>query len=127
VPCGASAFDVYRSLRFLRPAPYMFFLRLGSMAVAGASHDMLVRIDRDPADAVGALPPPRLGGLVESLSHELPHGAVGYLDFAGNLDFCRATQALVIDRGLIRVHAGPFGTSPVGTLRQIVSLAHDQF
>jgi len=33
-------------------------------------------------------------------------GAVGYLDFAGNLDFCIAIRSVVVERGIARVQAG---------------------
>ena len=38
-------FDVYRTLRSLNPSPYMFFLRFGSLCLAGASPEMLVRCE----------------------------------------------------------------------------------
>ena len=37
--------DVYRALRSLNPSPYMFFLRFGSLCLAGASPEMLVRCE----------------------------------------------------------------------------------
>ena len=33
-------------------------------------------------------------------------GAVGYLDFAGNLDFCIAIRTIVIEAGRARIQAG---------------------
>jgi len=42
---GKPAFDVYRSLRSLNPSPYMFFLQLPDYALAGASPEMLVRLE----------------------------------------------------------------------------------
>ena len=41
----ASPLDVYRSLRSLNPSPYMFLLRFGSLALVGASPEMLVRCE----------------------------------------------------------------------------------
>jgi len=43
LPC--EPFDVYRALRSLNPSPYMFFLRLGGMSLAGSSPEMLVRCE----------------------------------------------------------------------------------
>src|SRR5579864_4988146 len=37
-------FEVYRALRVVNPSPYMYFLKLGDMAVAGSSPEMLVKI-----------------------------------------------------------------------------------
>jgi anthranilate synthase component 1 len=49
---GADAFDVYRALRVLSPAPYMYLLELPEhagaprVAIAGASPETLVRVER---------------------------------------------------------------------------------
>jgi anthranilate synthase component 1 len=45
VPCPSDPFAVYRALRMVNPSPYMFFLKEGSTAVAGASPEMLVRVE----------------------------------------------------------------------------------
>jgi anthranilate synthase component 1 len=39
----ADPFDVYRVMRTLNPSPYMFFLRLDSTVIAGASPEVMVR------------------------------------------------------------------------------------
>jgi anthranilate synthase component 1 len=45
VPCGCEPFAVYRALRMVNPSPYMYFLKDGDDAVAGASPEMLVRVE----------------------------------------------------------------------------------
>jgi anthranilate synthase component 1 len=45
-PTTASPLAVYRALRSINPSPYMFFLALGDFAVAGASPELLVRVER---------------------------------------------------------------------------------
>jgi anthranilate synthase component 1 len=45
VPCPADPFTVYRALRMVNPSPYMFFLKDGETAIAGASPEMLVRVE----------------------------------------------------------------------------------
>jgi anthranilate synthase component 1 len=40
-------FLTYRWLRALNPAPYCYFLRLGSLTLAGASPEVLVRVEQD--------------------------------------------------------------------------------
>ena len=37
-------FDVYRALRYINPSPYLFFLKMGDVSVAGSSPEMLVRV-----------------------------------------------------------------------------------
>ncbi len=39
-------FAVYRYLRILNPSPYMFYLNLGSIKIAGSSPEMLLRCER---------------------------------------------------------------------------------
>ena len=45
VPCEVDPFAVYRALRMVNPSPYMYFLRDGDTSVAGASPEMLVRVE----------------------------------------------------------------------------------
>jgi anthranilate synthase component 1 len=42
VPLRAAPFEVYRTLRHVSPAPYMFFLSLGDVQLIGASPEILV-------------------------------------------------------------------------------------
>jgi anthranilate synthase component 1 len=38
-------FNLYRSLRTINPSPYMFYLRLGDQTLAGASPEVMVRLE----------------------------------------------------------------------------------
>jgi anthranilate synthase component I len=42
-------FELYRALRRVSPAPYMFFLELPDVALAGSSPEMLVRVEGEAA------------------------------------------------------------------------------
>jgi len=198
-------FRVYRALRHVNPSPYMFFVRMGSRAIAGASPEMLVRaegtriethpiagtrprgrtdeedvqlaaeLEADekeraehvmlvdlgrndigrvsgigtvrvprfmaveryshvmhlvsivegqlapacdrldalaacfPAGTVSGAPKVRAMEIIAELEPErrgIYSGAVGYVDFAGNLDFCIAIRTIVMERGLARLQAG---------------------
>jgi anthranilate synthase component 1 len=46
LPLAAAPFDVYRCLRTVNPSPYMFFLALDDHALAGASPEVMVRVER---------------------------------------------------------------------------------
>ncbi len=37
--------DIYRALRLINPSPYMFFMRLGGVELAGSSPEILVRVE----------------------------------------------------------------------------------
>jgi anthranilate synthase component 1 len=44
-PTDAPPFEIYRALRSINPSPYMFFLDLDGLAIAGASPELLVRVE----------------------------------------------------------------------------------
>src|SRR5687767_4866290 len=41
----ADPFTVYRALRHVNPSPYMYFMRIGGLAIVGSSPEMLVRVE----------------------------------------------------------------------------------
>ena len=45
LPLATAPFNVYRCLRTVNPSPYMFFLELGDQALAGASPEVMVRVE----------------------------------------------------------------------------------
>jgi anthranilate synthase component 1 len=205
VEVTADPFTVYRALRHVNPSPYMYFLRVGDLAIIGSSPEMLVRVegrhiethpiagtrargrshdedlrlaeelkrdekeraehvmlvdlgrndlgrvseygtvrvpqymtieryshvmhlvsrvegrlaeDRDRLDAlVACFPAGTVSGApkiraMEIIAEQEPSwrglyaGAVGYLDFAGNLDFCIAIRTIAMRAGVAQVQAG---------------------
>ena len=38
-------FTVYRTLRYVNPSPYMYFMRVGGLSIVGSSPEMLVRVE----------------------------------------------------------------------------------
>jgi anthranilate synthase component I len=62
-----------------------------------------------PAGTVSGAPKVRAMQIInelESTRRGIYAGAVGYLDFAGNLDFCIAIRSIVLERGQALVQAG---------------------
>jgi anthranilate synthase component 1 len=201
----ADPFTVYRALRHVNPSPYMYFMRIGPLAIVGSSPEMLVRVegrrvethpiagtrprgtndeddlrlaeelkrnekeraehvmlvdlgrndlgrvceygsvrvpqymsleryshvmhlvstvdgrlaeDRDhldalvacfPAGTVSGAPKIRAMQILASLEptrRNVYAGAVGYIDFAGNLDFCIAIRTITIREGRAGIQAG---------------------
>ena len=43
-------FDIYRVLRTVNPSPYMYFLRMGEIRIAGSSPEVLVRVEGDQVE-----------------------------------------------------------------------------
>jgi anthranilate synthase component 1 len=202
---SADPFTVYRALRHVNPSPYMYFMRMGPLAIVGSSPEMLVRVegrraethpiagtrprgsneeedlrlaeelkrnekeraehvmlvdlgrndlgrvcefgsvrvpqymaleryshvmhlvstvdgrlseDRDHLDALVACFPagtvsgaPKIRAMqivagLEPTRRDIYAGAIGYIDFAGNLDFCIAIRTITIRDGRARVQAG---------------------
>ncbi len=201
----ADPFTVYRALRHVNPSPYMYFMRLGGLAIVGSSPEMLVRVEGRhvethpiagtrprgtneeedlrlaeelkrnekeraehvmlvdlgrndvgrvsefgtvrvpqymalehyshvmhlvstvegrladehdrldalvacfPAGTVSGAPKIRAMQIVAELEptrRDIYAGAIGYIDFAGNLDFCIAIRTITIRDGRARVQAG---------------------
>jgi anthranilate synthase component 1 len=201
----ADPFTVYRALRHVNPSPYMYFIRMGGLAIVGSSPEMLVRVegrraethpiagtrprgtndDEDlrlaeelkrnekeraehvmlvdlgrndlgrvceygsvrvpqymaleryshvmhlvstvdgrlaedcdrldalvacfPAGTVSGAPKIRAMQILSELEptrREIYAGAIGYLDFAGNLDFCIAIRTIIIRDGKAYIQAG---------------------
>ena len=62
-----------------------------------------------PAGTVSGAPKVRAMQIINDLEparRGLYAGAVGYLDFAGNLDFCIAIRSILLDKGRARIQAG---------------------
>ena len=47
---GVDPFDVYRALRVINPSPYMYFLRFAQLRIAGASPEVMVRLENGRAE-----------------------------------------------------------------------------
>lgn len=45
LPFAAAPLDLYRALRTLNPSPYMYYLNLGDFHIAGASPEIMVRLE----------------------------------------------------------------------------------
>jgi anthranilate synthase component 1 len=71
--CALDPFTVYRALRTVNPSPYMYFLKDGSSAIAGASPEMLVRVEGRRAETrpIAGTRPRAEGGDDEALAREL--------------------------------------------------------
>ncbi|MCM2256985.1 MAG: anthranilate synthase component I family protein [Vicinamibacteria bacterium] len=72
--CGLDPVAVYRALRTLNPSPYMFLFREPERALAGASPEMLVRVEGRRAETrpiAGTRPRGADAAADDALAHEL--------------------------------------------------------
>ncbi|MFI4944658.1 MAG: anthranilate synthase component I family protein, partial [Burkholderiales bacterium] len=73
VDCKIDPFTVYRALRMINPSPYMYVLKDGESSIAGASPEMLVRVEGRRVEALPiAGTRPRLDGRADdAIAREL--------------------------------------------------------
>ena len=106
VPCSAAPFDVYRCLRMLNPAPYLYFLHLDELSLAGSSPEVLVRVE-DGAITVRPIAGTRPRGVTEEedrrLAEELLADPKELAEHAMLVDLGRNDVGRVSEFGSVRV------------------------
>ncbi len=115
VPFALPPFSLYRALRRINPAPFLFFLDFGGFAVVGSSPEILVRL----RDNVVTLRP---------LAGTRPRGATKEQDAANEADLLadpkeRAEHLMLLDLG--RNDVGR--VAQLGTVRVTESFAVERF
>ncbi len=115
VPFALPPFALYRALRRINPAPFLFFLDFGEFAVVGASPEVLVRL----RDGVVTIRP---------LAGTRPRGATPEEDAALEADLLsdpkeRAEHLMLVDLG--RNDVGR--VAKIGTVRVTQSFAIERF
>ncbi len=115
VPFALPPFSLYRALRRINPAPFLFFLDFGDFAVVGASPEVLVRL----RDGVVTIRP---------LAGTRPRGATPEEDAALEADLLsdpkeRAEHLMLVDLG--RNDVGR--VAKIGTVRVTQSFAIERF
>jgi anthranilate synthase component I len=102
----------------VRVPQYMALERYSHVMHLVSSVDGKLAEDRDRLDALVACFPagtvsgaPKIRAMqilaeLEPTRRDIYAGAVGYIDFAGNLDFCIAIRTITIRQGVARVQAG---------------------
>jgi anthranilate synthase component 1 len=110
-------FLTYRYLRALNPAPYLFFLRLGDLALAGSSPEVLVRMED------GAL-------TVRPIAGTRPRGATPAADLALEAELLadpkeRAEHMMLVDLGRNDVgRVSRYGSVEVRSLMTVERYSH---
>jgi anthranilate synthase component 1 len=108
VPCAAPPFQVYRALRALNPAPYLYHLELDGLAIVGSSPEVLVRVE-DGEVTVRPIAGTRPRGLTEEddqrLAEALRSDAKELAEHAMLVDLGRNDVGRVAAFGTVRVTA----------------------
>src|SRR5207302_418016 len=127
----ARPFDIYRTLRVVNPSPFMFYVKAGPLCLVGSSPEIMVRVEDDRvlirplagtrrrgkteeederlAAELLADPKVRAMQIIDELEPQRrgPYGgAVGYIDFSGNMDTCIALRTLVLKGQTAYLQAG---------------------
>ncbi len=104
---GSVRVPTYMSLERYSHVMHLVSIVDGTLAADRDRLDALVACF--PAGTVSGAPKVRAMEIIAELEHDrrgVYAGAVGYLDFAGNLDFCIAIRTVVMEQGRASVQAG---------------------
>jgi len=105
-PTSAPAFEIYRALRQVNPSPYMYYLELGDFEIAGASPEMLVRVEDGLVEThpiAGTRPRGRDAEEDDRLEQELRHDEKELAEHTMLLDLGRNDIGRVAQPGTVRV------------------------
>lgn len=105
LPAPDDPFEVYRRLRVSNPSPYMFFLKFGGYCLAGASPEMLARVEGDTVETC-------------SLAGTRARGKTTEEDAAVEAELLRDEKELAEHRMLVDLGRNDLGkVSQFGTVR----------
>jgi anthranilate synthase component 1 len=102
----ADPFTVYRALRHVNPSPYMYFMRMGALAIVGSSPEMLVRVEGRRAETHPIAGTRPRGGTEEEdlrLAEELKRNEKERAEHVMLVDLGRNDLGRVCDYGSVRV------------------------
>src|SRR5678816_2869508 len=97
---------VYRALRHVNPSPYMYFMRLGGLAIVGSSPEMLVRVEGRRAlthPIAGTRPRGRSVDEDQRLAEELKRNEKERAEHVMLVDLGRNDIGRVCEYGSVRV------------------------
>ena len=102
----ADPFTVYRALRHVNPSPYMYFMRIGGLAVVGSSPEMLVRVEGRHIEThpiAGTRPRGRTTEEDQRLAEELKRNEKERAEHVMLVDLGRNDVGRVAEYGSVRV------------------------
>ena len=102
----ADPFTVYRALRHVNPSPYMYFIRMGKLAIVGSSPEMLVRVEGRHVEThpiAGTRPRGASGEEDLRLAEELKRNEKERAEHVMLVDLGRNDLGRVCDFGSVRV------------------------
>jgi anthranilate synthase component 1 len=102
----ADPFNVYRALRHVNPSPYMYYIRMGPLAIVGSSPEMLVRVEGREAithPIAGTRPRGRDAAEDDRLAEELQLDQKERAEHVMLVDLGRNDLGRVSEYGTVRV------------------------
>ncbi|HXE80278.1 MAG TPA: anthranilate synthase component I [Vicinamibacterales bacterium] len=102
----ADPFTVYRALRHVNPSPYMYFIRMGQLAIVGSSPEMLVRVEGQRVEThpiAGTRPRGRTAEEDMRLGEELKRNEKERAEHVMLVDLGRNDLGRVCEYGSVRV------------------------
>ena len=105
-PVQSDPFTLYRMLRTVNPSPYMYYLKLGDLAVVGSSPEMLVRVEEGDVfvrPIAGTRRRGRDAAEDEALAEELLHDEKELAEHVMLVDLGRNDVGRVSEYGSVQV------------------------
>ncbi|PKM81785.1 MAG: anthranilate synthase component I [Firmicutes bacterium HGW-Firmicutes-14] len=105
-PLAGDPFDIYRTLRTVNPAPYLYYLNFGGTVIIGSSPEMLVRVEDGKAQTcpiAGTRPRGRTAAEDRTLEKELLADEKEKAEHVMLVDLGRNDLGKVCDYGTIEV------------------------
>ena len=99
-------FTAYRTLRYVNPSPYMYFMRVGGLSIVGSSPEMLVRVEGRAVEThpiAGTRPRGRTVEQDEALAEELKENEKERAEHVMLVDLGRNDVGRVCEYGSVRV------------------------
>ncbi|MBX7219266.1 MAG: anthranilate synthase component I family protein [Blastocatellia bacterium] len=129
-------FQIYRALRMINPAPFMYYLNLPETVILGSSHDLLMRCTGRRVDSrtiVGGRPRGKTDVEDELLGAELAADENAMADHIMMFDVARNDMGRVADYGsievtkLTNVERSAASMNLVSSLKGILRVGYDRF
>lgn len=105
LPFSVAPFDIYRGLRHVSPAPYMFYLDLGESVIVGASPEKLISLQQGQVtiNPIAGTRPRNNSALDETVAQELLNDKKEMAEHMMLVDLARNDLGIICKPGSVKI------------------------